>query len=66
MFTIYVYIFLHIFDHPFTYVYTFYAINVNKFSKFSTTHPLSVVHVNFEVLEIDTSRGDNKAKSKTN
>ena len=36
-FTIYVYNFSHIFDHPPTFVYNFYAINVYKFSRFLTT-----------------------------
>ena len=33
-FTIYVYKFSHIFDHPPTFVYNFYAMNFYKFSRF--------------------------------
>ena len=47
-FTIYVYNFSHIFDHPPTFVYNFYAINVYKFSRLLTTHPPSIVNVNCE------------------
>ena len=44
-FTIDVYNFLHLFDHPPTFVYNFYAINIYKFSRFLTTHPPSIVNV---------------------
>ena len=47
-FTIYVYNSAHIFDHPPTFVYNFYAINVYKFSGYLTTHPPSIVNVNCE------------------
>ena len=39
---------LLIFDHPPTFVYTFYVLNVDKNGKFQTTYPPSVVHVVFE------------------
>ena len=44
-FTIYVYNFSPIFDHPPTYVYNSYAINIYKFIRFLTTHPPSIVNV---------------------
>ena len=47
-FTIYIYNFSHIFDHPLTLVYNFYAINIYKFSGFLTTHPPSIVNANCE------------------
>ena len=47
-FTIYVYKFSHIFDHPPTFVYKFHAINVYKFAIFLTTHPPGIVNINFE------------------
>ena len=47
-FTIYVYKYSHIFDHPPTFIYNFCAMNVYKFSRFLTSHQLSIVKVNCE------------------
>ena len=45
-FTIYVYNTSHIFDHPPTFIYNFYAINVYKHSSFLNTHPAIIISVN--------------------
>ena len=50
-FTIYVYKFSHIFDHPPTFVYNFHTIKIYKFSRFLTTQPPTIV-CNFYALNV--------------